>query len=85
MQAYSPQARLPDARFLGVEIDAAAVGVAREAVHRAGLSDRVEIIHSDLADLTPGQFQDVDLVFLFFMAMICGRVTDVLLLLTALG
>ncbi|EHR51366.1 putative O-methyltransferase [Saccharomonospora marina XMU15] len=60
--------RAPEARFVGVEVDAAAWSAGREAVREAGLEDRIELVHSDLTALPDGAFPDVELVFSFFLA-----------------
>lgn len=59
--------RHPDKRFVGIDIDAGAVEVARKAVADAGLLDRVEIVHGDISRLEEGRYPGVDLVFSFFL------------------
>lgn len=60
--------KYPRKRFIGVEVDAGAVDVAREAVRAAGLSDRVEIVHDDIRHLrADARYADVDAVISFFL------------------
>jgi phenylpyruvate C(3)-methyltransferase len=57
----------PGGRYLGIELDAGAVDVARQAVRQAELEDRIEIVHADIAWLDPDRFPGFDLVFSFFL------------------
>lgn len=57
----------PDKLFVGIDIDAGAIEVARKAVAEAGLTERVEIMHGDIARLEQGRYPGVDLVFSFFL------------------
>ena len=59
----------PDFRGVGVEFDAGAVEHARARVRGLGLADRITLVHGDVSKLQPeASFQDVDVVFSFFMA-----------------
>lgn len=58
----------PQRRFVGVEVNAAAVEVARGSVRAAGLQERVEIIHDDISELRDdARYGDVDAVISFFL------------------
>ncbi|PPK71292.1 class I SAM-dependent methyltransferase [Actinokineospora auranticolor] len=57
----------PAGRYLGVEVNPAAVEVARAAVRAAGVEDRVEIVHEDISRLAADRFAGYDLVFSFFL------------------
>jgi SAM-dependent methyltransferase len=58
----------PNVRGVGVEVDAAAVSLARRLVDDADLSGRVDIVHADIRSLAPrGEFANVDVLFCFFM------------------
>lgn len=59
--------RHPDKQFVGIDIDAGAIEVARKAVADAGLTDRVEIMQGDISRLEQGRYPGVDLVFSFFL------------------
>jgi SAM-dependent methyltransferase len=49
----------PAARCTGVDIDPTGIAAAREAVHRAGLGDRVNIVEGDVATAVPREAFDV--------------------------
>jgi SAM-dependent methyltransferase len=58
----------PTKRFVGVEMNAGAVEVARAAVAESGMSDRVEIVHDDVRRLRDREvYQEVDAVLSFFL------------------
>nr|WP_112476955.1 class I SAM-dependent methyltransferase [Streptomyces sp. ST1020] len=59
--------RHPGKRFVGIDGDAGAVEAATKAVADAGLGDRVEIVHGDVARLAKGRHPGVDLVLSFFL------------------
>lgn len=60
--------RYPAKRFIGVEVDAGAVDVARQAVRAAGLTDRVRIIQDDIRELRADpRYTQVDAVISFFL------------------
>ena len=59
----------PDFRGVGVEFDAGAVEHARARVQGLGLADRITLVHGDVSKLqSEASFEDVDVVFSFFMA-----------------
>lgn len=57
----------PGGRFVGVEVNPGAADVARDAVHQAGLADRIQIVNADIAKLEAGQFPGIDLMMSFFL------------------
>ena len=58
-----------DFSAVGVERNAGAVDVARSSIADAGLAERVSVVHADVATLAPRpEFDEVDVVFTFFMA-----------------
>ena len=60
--------RHPEKRFIGVEVDPGAVDVAREAVERAHMSARIEIVHDDVRRLRERpEYADVDALLCFFL------------------
>jgi hypothetical protein len=55
-------------RFIGIDVDAGAVAVAREAVAAAGLADRITVVHDDVRDLADRpEYAEADLAFSFFL------------------
>ena len=59
----------PEFRGVGVEFDSKAVQHAQSRVRELGLADRVTILPGDVSRLEPQEaFDDVDVVFSFFMA-----------------
>ncbi|MCP5297633.1 MAG: methyltransferase domain-containing protein [Zoogloeaceae bacterium] len=52
----------PNARCTGVDIDPTGLAAAREAVHRAGLAERVRIVEGDVASAVPKEAFDVVLM-----------------------
>ena len=52
----------PDARFTGIEAFAGTIAAARENAARAGVADRVRIVHADAAESIPGTY---DVIFTF--------------------
>ena len=61
-------ARYPDRRFIGVDVDAGAVEVARAAVAEAGVGDRVSIVHDDVRALRERpEYPEADLALSFFL------------------
>lgn len=61
-------ARYPNLRGYGIEIEPQVSELARLALDKAGVSDRIEIVTGDVAELQaqPG-FDEVDLLFSFFV------------------
>lgn len=60
--------RLPDKHFIGVDMDAGAVRVAREAVKAAGLTDRITVIHDDVRDPSDHpEYATAEVAFSFFL------------------
>lgn len=52
----------PNSRFVGIEAFAGTIEAARENVARAGVADRVRIVHADAAEGIPGSY---DAIFTF--------------------
>lgn len=52
----------PDSRFVGIDAFAGTIEAARANVARAGVADRVRIVHADAAEAIPGSY---DVVFTF--------------------
>ncbi|MGH3166420.1 MAG: aminotransferase class I/II-fold pyridoxal phosphate-dependent enzyme [Trebonia sp.] len=59
--------RHPGGRLVGVEVNAGAVEVARNAVQRAGFTDRIQIVNANIAKLEADQFPGIDLMLSFFL------------------
>jgi phenylpyruvate C(3)-methyltransferase len=57
----------PAGRFVGIEVNPGAAGVARSAVQQAGLADRIQIVNADIAELEAGRFPGIDLMVSFFL------------------
>lgn len=60
--------RLPDKHFIGVDMDAGAVRVARDAVAAAGLTDRITVLHDDVRDPADHpEYATAEVAFSFFL------------------
>lgn len=58
----------PDFRGVGVEVNKGAVDLARRSIRKAGLEDRVQVVHFDVKNLTyQPEFEGVEVLFCFFM------------------
>ena len=58
----------PEFRGVGVEVNKGAVDLARRAIDKAGLTDRVQVVHFDVKNLVyQPEFEDVEVLFCFFM------------------
>lgn len=52
----------PDSRFVGIDAYAGTIEAARENIARAGVADRVRIVHADASEAIPGSY---DVIFTF--------------------
>lgn len=58
----------PDFRGVGVEVNKGAVDLARRSIEDNGLSDRLQVVHSDVKNLVyQEEFGEVEVLFCFFM------------------
>ena len=58
----------PEVRGVGVEVNKGAVDLARRSVAKAGLEERLKIVHSDVKNLIlQEEFEEVEVLFCFFM------------------
>ncbi len=58
----------PEFRGVGVEVNKGAVDLARRSIQKAGLEDRIKVVHFDVKNLVyQPEFEDVEVLFCFFM------------------